>query len=270
MAKKGQVTKATPIFESVLAECPDLPKCLAVANYTEGFGHPMLSIRRAVMEKALELARTHDDFVLVALKARQCEVFDVTKKAIHHLIGESETVEDLNDLARKALEVSMHDVAHLAMKKEYGLIKTVPDALEYCKTVSHMGMDDLLRQTIKELIDDEVNAHNLCTLLRNIEVYHMKDLNRYLLKKALDCATTVDQFKEIWTASAKHQQKDIHEVAAFRGKKYMMMQKREERAAAHEAAKQEAAAAAATQANSEASRQRTREELESGQSRSGF
>lgn len=270
MAKKGQVTKATPIFESVLADCNDLPKCLAVATYTEGFGHPMLGVRRAVMDKALSLARTHDDYVLVALKGRQCECYDVTKRAIQTLIDESQTKEDLTDLARKALEVSMHDVAHLAMKKEYKLVKTVPDALEYAKAVSSMGMDDLLRQVLRELIDDENNAHNLCSLLRSIEVYHMKDLNRYLLKKALDTATTVEQFREIWQASAKHQQKDIHDVAAYRGKKYMIMNRNAERQAERQAQREAAKEEAANQANQDAARNRARQESEAGQSVSGF
>lgn len=268
MAKKGQVSKATPIFENVLADCNDLPKCLAVATYTEGFGHPMLGVRRAVMEKALGLARTHDDFVLVALKGRQCECYDVTRRAIQTLIDESQTPEELTDLARKALEVSMHDVAHLAMTKEYKLVRSVPEALEYAKAVSSMGMDDLLRKVIRELIDDENNAHNLCTLLRSIEVYHHKDLNRYLLKKALDTATTVEQFREIWVASAKHQQKDIHDVAAYRGKKYMIMNRNNERNAERQAERE--AKEAANQAAQDAARNQAPQGPQAGQSVSGF
>src|SRR5262249_52895740 len=65
----------------------------------------------------------------------------------------------------------------------------------------------------------------LCLLLRKIEVYNLKDLNRYLLKKALDQASTNQEFSDIWEASRRHNQKDIFDVAAYRGKKLLLLQR---------------------------------------------
>src|SRR5690606_24870393 len=37
-AKKGKKDKAAPIFNAVISEATDLPKCLAIAEYTEQYG----------------------------------------------------------------------------------------------------------------------------------------------------------------------------------------------------------------------------------------
>jgi hypothetical protein len=224
-AKKGRGDKASPIFNDILATCTDLPKCIAVAGYTEQYGHSTVDARRAIMARALELCRTYDDYILVAMKSRQYECFDVTRTAIQQLVSVANTKEQLTDLARKAMEVSMTDVAHLAMEKEYTIVKTVPDALEYANEVSLMGFTDLQRKVVKELIDDESNCAQLCMILRKIEPFKLKDLNRYLLKKALDQAASVDDFSTIWEAARRHNQKDIFDVAAFRGKKMQLMQR---------------------------------------------
>ena len=217
--KSKNGAKAAPIFDSILSSCTDLPKCLEVAQCTEQYGHPLVDVRRAIMQKALEMSRTHDDFILVAMKSRQYECYDVTRQAIQHLISLSKTPDQLTDLARKAMEVSMNDVAHLAMEKEYACVQTVPEAMEYAKQVSSMGMEDLLRKVYKDMIDDEPKTHQLCILLRNFEPYNIKDYNRYLLVKALDQAKSVEDFNDIWEAARRHHQKDIFDLAAWRGKK---------------------------------------------------
>lgn len=224
-AKKGRKDKASPIFNDILATCTDLPKCMAVATYTEQYGHSTVDARRAIMQRALEMCRTFDDYILVAMKSRQYECFDVTRSAIQQLISIASTKEQLQDLAKKAAEVSLTDVAHLAMEKEYTLVKTVPDAIDYANEAGLLGFTDLQRKCVKELIDDEPNCGQLCMILRKIEPFKLKDLNRYLLKKALDQAATVDDFSNIWEAARRHNQKDIFDLAAFRGKKMQLMQR---------------------------------------------
>ncbi len=232
-AKKGRGDKASPAFNDILATCTDLPKCIAVAAATEDYGHSTVDARKAIMAKALQMCRTHDDYILVAMKSRQYECFEVTREAIQHLISVSETIEQLTDLARKAIEVSLTDVAHLAMEKEYALVKTVPEAIEYANQTGLMGFVDLQRKVVKELIDDENNTHQLCLILRRIEPFKLKDMNRYLLKKALDQAGSTDDFSDIWEAARRLGQKDIFDVAAFRGKKMMLMKRIQGDRAAH-------------------------------------
>lgn len=224
-AKKGRADKASPIFNDILATCTDLPKCMAVATYTEQYGHSTTDARQAIMKKAVEMCRTYDDYILVAMKSRQYECYEVTRTAIQHLISTSETIDQLTDLARKAMEVSLTDVAHLAMEKEYALVKTVPEALEYANQTGLMGFTDLQRKCVKELIDDEDTTKQLCIILRRIEPFKLKDLNRYLLKKALDMAGSTDDFSDIWEAARRLGQKDIFDLAAFRGKKMMLMKR---------------------------------------------
>jgi hypothetical protein len=224
-AKKGRGDKASPIFNEILTTCTDLPKCIAVAAYTEQYGHSTVDARRAIMQRALELSRTYDDYILVAMKSRQYECFDVTRSAIQQLVSVANTPEQLSDLARKAHEVSMTDVAHLAMEKKYTVVKTVPGALEFANECHLLGFTDLERKCVKDLIDDEGNCSQLCMILRKIEPFKLKDLNRYLLKKALDQASSVEDFSNIWEAARRHNQKDIFDVAAFRGKKMQLMQR---------------------------------------------
>ncbi|MEZ4543126.1 MAG: hypothetical protein R3C24_04410 [Cyanobacteriota/Melainabacteria group bacterium] len=219
MPNMAKAIRARPIFESALAECTDLPKCLALASYTDGYGHPRGCQTRRAMERAVELCRTNNDFIQVAIKARRYRCYGVTRNAIQHLISSSNSKEQLVDLARKSQEVSMNDVAHLAMEKYYSTVKTVPEALEYARQVNLLGMDDLLRQVLKDLIDDENHPDRLVELLSSIEVFKVKDLNRYLLKKALDESKDVNTLYSIWKAARRHGYQDIMDVAAFRGKK---------------------------------------------------
>ena len=224
-AKRGKGTRAVPVFEEVLATCNDLPKCLALASYTDGYGHPLLEIKRRVMERAYSLCRTDDDYIRVALKARQYECYDVTRQCIQKMISLANTKEQLIDLTRKSQEVSMNDVAHLSMEKYYSIVRTVPEALEFARQVQLFGMDDLLRKVIKDLIDDENHPDRLVELLRSIEVFKLKELNRYLLTKALDESSRVDTYYSIWKMARRHGYQDIMDVAAYRAKKKKIINK---------------------------------------------
>jgi len=222
-AKSGKADRAFPLLQAALNSANDIPKCLAVATATEPFGAKLVDIRRGCLSKALSLCTTREDYLQVALKARQYESYDVTRQAINTLIGNATSTQDLLDLAKKAQEVALNDVAHLAMEKAYSLARTVPEGLAFCREAKLLGMDDLLRKAMKDLIDDESNAHQLMVLLKNFEPYEMKDLDRYLMKKALDQSSTFNDYYEIWMAARRHRENDIQEVALFRGRKKKLL-----------------------------------------------
>ncbi len=224
-ARSGKKEKAIGLLQSALDSANDIPKCLAVANFIEEYRYPLVDARRACIQKAYSLCQTREDYITVAIKSRQFETYEVTRQCVNTLISTAKTPEDLYDLARKSQEVSLNDVAHLSMEKAYTLVRNVPDALRFAHEVKLLGMDDMVRKVIKDLIDDEPETHRLMTLLKNIEIYKYPDLNRYLLKKALDQSKSVDDFAEIWEAARRHREKDIFDVAAFRGKKMQLIQK---------------------------------------------
>ncbi len=223
-ARSGKREKAAGLLQSALESANDIPKCLAVANFIEEYRYPLVDARRACIQKAYSLCTTREDYITVALKSRQFETYEITRQCVNQLISTARTPEDLYDLARKSQEVSLNDVAHLSMEKAYTLVKSVPDALRYAHEVKLLGMDDMVRKVLKDLIDDEPETHRLMTLLKNIEIYKYPDLNRYLLKKALDQSKSVDDFAEIWEASRRHREKDIFDLAAYRGKKMQLIQ----------------------------------------------
>lgn len=223
-ARSGKREKAVGLLQSALDSANDIPKCLAVANFIEEYRYPLVDARRACIQKAYGLCTTREDYITVALKSRQFETYEVTRQCVNQLISTAKSPEDLYDLARKSQEVSLNDVAHLSMEKAYTLVRSVPDALKYAHEVKILGMDDMVRKVIKDLIDDEPDAHRLMTLLKNIEIYKYPDLNRYLMKKALDESKSADDFHEIWEAARRHREKDIIDVAAWRGKKMLLIQ----------------------------------------------
>ncbi len=222
--KAKKKDKAKPIFDAALAECTDVQKCFALADMTEQYGSPLTDLRRAAVEKAYSLSKSRDDLILVALKGRKFECFEVTRDSIQEMITQAKTREDLKDLALKAQEVSLADLAHLAMEKQYSFVQTVPDAIDFCRQASALGMDDMVRKTAKELIDDESDVHQLMTILRHIEPFKTPDLYRYLLKKSLDNCKNIDDLYEVYQAARRHRQKDIFDVAAFRAKKYKLQE----------------------------------------------
>lgn len=215
---------ALPLFTGIIDQADNVSKCIAIATFTESSAYPLMEVRKQCLAKALTLCESNNDLIEVAQKSRQYEYFEITRQAINSLIDSANTIAECYDLASQAQEVALHDVSHMAMLKAYPFVKTVPEALEFAKKVKLLGMDDLVRRTVKDLIDDENNAHELMVILRNIEQLEVPDLQRYLFRKALDKANTVEQFHEIWDEARRHNQKDVYNLAAFRGRKLMLIQ----------------------------------------------
>jgi hypothetical protein len=222
-AKSGKADKATAAYQQALASADTVASCLAIADGTEHYGHVLLDARRACLNKAESVAKTRDDFCQIALKARQFELYEITKSAIDALIARAQTNEDLYDLARKAQSVSLNDVAHLALEKAYTQTTSVSEALTYAKQAKLLGMEDLCRKAVRDLIDDESDAHELLALLRQIDPLQQPDLNRRLLKKSLDCVKDVDQCKEVFDTARRYDQRDIVALASYRGKRMILL-----------------------------------------------
>jgi hypothetical protein len=222
--KGGNAAKATPLFDSVLETANDIPKCLAIAAYTESYGGALVPVRRQCLQRALTLCSTRDDYLQVVIKARQYECYDVARGAINSLLGTGGTPDELYDLAVKAQEVAANDVVHLALEKAFSECKTVPDALNFAKQSKLLGCEDLTYKAIKDLIDDETDAHQLMVLLVSIEPYNMKDLDRYLMKKSLDVSNKFEDYVEIATTARKFGEKDIYDIAVYRAKKKRILQ----------------------------------------------
>ena len=221
---KSNPGKSNPIFDSVLQTADDIPKCLAIAAYTESYGAPMVPVRRQCLQRALSLCSSRDDYLQVVVKARQYECYDVARGAINSLLGSAATPEELYDLSTKAQEVAANDVVHLSLEKAFALCKTVPDALTFAKQSKLLGCEDLTRKAIKDLIDDESDAHQLMVLLTSIEPYDMKDMDRYLLKKSLDVSNKFEDYVEIAGAARRFNEQDIREIAVYRAKKKRIIQ----------------------------------------------
>lgn len=184
--KSGKYDKARPIISSALESANDVPKCLAIAQFTELYGFPMMELRRQCCVKALNLCRTEDDLLLMALKARKYQFFEVTRMAISRLIENAKTLPQLYELAKRAQEVALNDVAHLAMEKAYTGLKSQDDAFTYASNCKALGIDDLTRKALKQMIDDEDDSVALCDMALKIQKYGMRDEVRYALRKALD------------------------------------------------------------------------------------
>jgi hypothetical protein len=223
--KSGQGSKAAPLFAAAISSANDIPKCLAIAEVTESYGFPLNDVRRQCLAKAISLCANTDDYLTVITKARRYSLYEVTREAVNNLIAKSNSVDDLYALAHKAQEVALHDVAHMAMQKAYPMVRTVPEAINFAKESRVLGMDDLVRKSIKDLIDDENDPHQLMVLLRNIEPFEMPDLERYLFKKSLDKAMTVDSLHEIWEEARRHHQDDIYKIAAYRGRRLILIER---------------------------------------------
>lgn len=227
LMKSGKYEKAEAYVLDTLESSTDVAKCLAIADATEGHAYPMLEARRKCLNKALSLCSTREDFILVALRARKYQFFEVTRACVAALIKNSRTVADLYDLAHKSQEVALADISHLAMEKAYTGIKTVPDAITFATEAKSLGMEDLQRKTIKDLIDDEDDARALCELLLQIEPILQRDQLRYLLKKAMDKANSVGHMEDIRDLSRRFNEPDIANRAAFfvqRGRAMQQMQ----------------------------------------------
>jgi len=225
LAKSGKMKAAEPFFNAAIASANDIPKLMAIANFTEGVGYPLQDVRRACLEKALGLWRTREDFITVASKARKFQLYECTRQAINGLIATAQTKEDLFDLSRKAHEVNLEDVAHLSMEKCYAVINSQADALVFAQQAKIMGMDDLVRKCLKDLLDDSQTASEICQLLKQMEPFQMTDYTRYGLKKALDIANTMDECQQICNLARRYNESDIMQLALYRYKKKFLIQK---------------------------------------------
>lgn len=213
--KSGKYNKAQDYVEGALESSTDVAKCLAIADATEGHAYPMLEARRKCLNKALSLCSTREDYILVAIRARKFQFFEITRACVTSLIKSAKTVTDLYDLAHKSQEVALNDISHLAMEKAYTGVKTIPDAITFAQEAKSLGMDDLSRKTVKDLIDDEDDTRELCQLLLQVEPIMQRDQLRYLLKKALDKATSVGHMEDIRDLARRFNEPDIATRAAF-------------------------------------------------------
>lgn len=248
--KSGKYDKAKPILLSALESASDVPKCLAIAQFTEAYGFPMLEVRRQCCNKALSLCGSEEDFLLMALKARRYEFFEITRESISKLIENAKTVPQLYNLAKKSQEVSLNDVSHLAMEKAATGIKTGEQWLVYAENCKALGFDDLLRKAIKLLIDEEDESIPLCEIALRINRYGMRDSVRYALKKALDkvnsdLSQATREMAEISEAARQLNEPDVKQRADYFVKKgnYMLKQRGlAEEASAKEKAERERSA----------------------------
>lgn len=259
--KSGKYDKARPIIISALQSANDVPKCLAIAQYTEPYAFPMMEIRRQCCVKALELCRTEDDYLLMALKARKYQFFEVTRSAIQKLIENAKTMPQLYELAKRAQEVALNDVAHLAMEKAYTGLKTQDDAFAFASTCKSLGIDDLMRKAIKQMIDDEDESIPLCDLTLNIQRYGMRDETRYALKKALDhtskdLPTATQEMAKISETARMVNEPDVKARAEYFVKKGNLMLRQREQAEVDERAARAARERASLDAAREADSQR--------------
>ncbi len=227
-AKLGKDKRATEIYQQALALAQNVSQCLAISESTDRYGHGLLEVRRACLNKSISLSPSREEFFRIALKARQDQLYEITKSVIDSLIASAQNSEELFDLARKAQAVSLNDVAHLALQTAYTKAKTVSEALAFAKQAKLLGMEDLCRKAIRDLIEDESDAHELCLLLAQIDPLQEPDLNRLLLKRAVDCIKDVDQCKEVFDLARRYDQRDIVALASYRGRKMILLQQYKE------------------------------------------
>lgn len=215
--KGGKFTQATQTINDLLTSANDVQKCLEIASATESYGFPMMEARRACLNRALGLCNGNDDVILVALKSRQYQFFEITRQCVNVLVGNSKTVPQLYELARKCHEVSLNDVAHLAMEKAYtGLTgKGLEAAFEYAEQCKALGMDDLLRKTVKDVLDESDQVSEICDRLIRFEGYKMRDMTRYGLRKALDVCGSVSDMESIFVTARQLNEPDIANRANY-------------------------------------------------------
>jgi tetratricopeptide (TPR) repeat protein len=269
-AKSGKADPATEAYKQALASADSVASCLAIADSTEHYGHVLMDARRACLTKAQSLAKSRDDLCQIALKARQFELYEITKSTIDTMIAHAQTNDELYDLARKAQSVSLNDVAHLSLEKAYTQTTSVSEALRYAKQAKLLGMEDLCRKAIKDLVDDESDAHELLALLKQIDPLQEEDLNRKLLKKALDCVKDVDQCKEVFDTARRYDQRDIVALASYRGKRMILLKQYKEDQAKYQDQLQTWRAGKLDQQEQQAANQLMKDRQGKGQNDAGF
>jgi hypothetical protein len=223
-AKSRQEAKATQAYEAAFATATDVNQCLAIVEGTEKYGSVLNDARRAGLNKALSLATNEQDLLNIAVKSRQNQLYEITKKAVDGVVAKGSTTNDLYELARKAQATALNDVAHMALQRAYSQAKTVDEALAFAKQAKLLGVEDLSQKAIKDIIDDATTTHELCGFLTQIEALGYPDLMRRDLRKALDFATNVDDCKEVFEVARHYDQSDLSNLAAYRGKRMLLMQ----------------------------------------------
>lgn len=222
--RSAKYDRAAEICQKVLDSSNDVPKCLAIALYTESVGLPMVETRRACLNKALSIAQGQDDMILVALQARHYQFFEITRQAVRSLVDNARTIPDLYDLARKCQEVALNDIVHLCMEKAYTGVKDDRAVWSYIDQCKLIGAEDLERKAIKDLIDDQQDVTGICDVLMKAKNYETRDMVRYGLRKAMDDARTIDEMQAIFEVSRELSENDIANRANYYVRKGKLIQ----------------------------------------------
>lgn len=223
--KQKKFAQATADVEVVAAGAQDTDSLLFIVSTLDGFGAPSVKAKRACLEKALSLAKTSDELLNIALKARQAECFDLSKAALDSLVAAATTFEDLIDLAHKAHQASQHEIAQTAIKKAYTLVNNVPDVFTFAKESMNVGLEAMARTALKDLVEDQASTSELMTLMPKIGAFNMIDVTRLALKRGLEKSKTVDDYLAVYNQAKRFEQEDIVKVAAYRGKKLTLINK---------------------------------------------
>ncbi|MBX9878257.1 MAG: hypothetical protein K2Y22_07335 [Candidatus Obscuribacterales bacterium] len=234
LLKTGKIQMAGTMIISVLESVTTVDECLNLANLTQTYGFPMMEVRRQCVRKALSLCRTSHDLMLVALTSRQYQFFELTRQAIKTLIDNTNADADLQNLAVNAQHLGLNDVAEMAMEKVYQQTTSPEEAIYFAQEVRTMGMEKLAHKSIANLITQEDNPVRLCVLLNSIESLNMHDVNRQLLKKALDNAESAADYNAIAKGAKKVNELDIANVADYRIRKMQLMQQIKEDQASYD------------------------------------
>jgi hypothetical protein len=161
--------RATEAVNAFAAAAESPSTCMYAMTALSRFGGPANQAKRACVEKAISLSTSSDDLMEVAVKARQSEMFDLSKEAFDRLIGTSENLQDLTLIARESHRMAMADVAHLAMEKAYTRVDNIPDALQFARDSYAMGLEDLTRKCLKDLIEDQPTVSGLLEIAGKVE-----------------------------------------------------------------------------------------------------
>lgn len=223
--KSKKYPRAHEAVNAAAASATDVKGCLFILSTLDQYGGQGNSAKKAAVVKGLDLAKTTDEYMKIAMRARQCEMYDLSKETLDRLVAASNSFEDLMAIGHTAHEASMADLAHLAMKKAYSLVTNEPDALEFIRQSNSVGQDVLCRKAIKDLVEDQTAAAELVNLANKFESLNMPDMIRATLKRALEKATTVNDYLAIFNSAKHFEETDIVRLAQYRGRKMTLMNK---------------------------------------------
>lgn len=224
--------KAAEAINSFAASAQDAQTCIYALDSFSKFGGPANKAKRACVERALGLSDSNEELMQISMKARQCEMFDLSKQALDKVVSNAKTPEELTKIAREAHSMAMADLAHTAMLKAYTKVNNIPDALQFARDTHALGLEDLTRKCLKDLIEDQDSVSGLLEIAGKIESIHMNDMLRFALTRALDKAKTVEQMLSVYNAAKHYGEEDIVRVAQYRGRKMVLQKKMKDEAAA--------------------------------------